>query len=214
MIGGPEPTSIPAHAPGGPVCGASHEAQHRPVRVGDVHRNPKVSTVMDVAMADTEFGAAIDHGRHLLCAPQHEGTDIEAVQDRTARTIFALAQTDHEPRFVIGKDDTSDCGVLEELVGQFQIEEVTHRQLDLADADDGQPHPVQCVKAPPPAVSPTPKVGVLSDLAAQTGPTEPAGTKLPPRKTWPATQRNSRSIAARSCQGEGAATAPPGTFAT
>ena len=64
--------------------------------------------------------------------------------------MFALAQPDHEPRFVIGKDDTSDCGVLKELVGQFQIEEVcvppgadrqvTHRQLDLADANNGELH--------------------------------------------------------------------------
>ena len=78
------------------------------------------------------------------------GTDIEAVQNRGASAVLALAQSDHEPRFVIGKDDTSDCGVLKEFVGQFQIEEVcvppgadrqvTHRQLDLTDADDGELH--------------------------------------------------------------------------
>ena len=45
-----------------PGVRAGHEAQHRPVRVGDVHRNPEVSAVMDVAMFNTELGAAIDHG--------------------------------------------------------------------------------------------------------------------------------------------------------
>ena len=133
-----------------PGVRTGHEAQHRPVRVGDVHRNPEVSAVIDVAMFNTELDAAIDHGRHLPRRPEHEGTHIEAVQIRTARTIFTLAEPDHEPRFVIGEDDTSDCTVLEELVGQFQIEEicvpsgadsqVTHRQLDLGDANDGQLH--------------------------------------------------------------------------
>src|SRR5688572_5202880 len=133
-----------------PGVRAGYEAQHRSVRVGDVQRNPEVSPVMDVAMFNTELVAAIDHGGHFLCRPEHEGTYIEAVQDRTARTIFALAQPDHEPRIVIGKDDTSDCAVLNELVGQFQVEEVcvppgadrqvSHRQLDLADADNGELH--------------------------------------------------------------------------
>src|SRR3954452_20486339 len=62
-----------------PGVRAGHEAQHRPVWVGDVHRNPEVSSVMHVAMFDTELCAAIDHGRHFLCRPEHEGTYIEAV---------------------------------------------------------------------------------------------------------------------------------------
>src|SRR3954471_9631523 len=90
-----------------PGVRAGHEAQPRPVRVGDVHRNPEVSAVIDVAMFNTELAASIDHGRHFLRRPEHEGTYIEAVQDRTARAIIALAQSDHEPRFVIGKNDTS-----------------------------------------------------------------------------------------------------------
>lgn len=161
-----------------PRVRAGHEAQHRPVRVGDVHCNPEVSAVMDGAMFNTEFGASIDHGGHFLSRPEHEGTDIEAVQDRTARTIFALAQPDHEPRCVIGKDDTSDCGVLEELVGQFQIEEVcvppgadrqvTHRQLDLADAHDGELHKLQSGKGVAArVVSLTPKVGGSSKIGGQ-----------------------------------------------
>ena len=57
---------------------AGHEAQHRTVRVGDVHRKPKVSAVMDVAMFNTELGAAIGHGRHFIWCPEHEGTYFEA----------------------------------------------------------------------------------------------------------------------------------------
>jgi len=131
------------------VC-AGHEAQHRPVRVGDVHRYPEVAAVVDVAVLDTKVGAAMDHGRYFLWRSEHEGTHIEAGQVRTARTVFALAQPDHESCFVIGKDDTSDCAVFEELVGQFQIEEVcvppgadrevTHRQLDLPDTNNGELH--------------------------------------------------------------------------
>jgi hypothetical protein len=51
---------------------------------------------------------------------------------------------------VVGEDHASDCSVLEELVGPFQVEEVcvpagagrqvTHGQLDLADADNGKLH--------------------------------------------------------------------------
>jgi len=153
-----------------PGVRACDKAQHRAVWVGYVHRNPKVPAVMDVAMFDTELGAAIDHRGHVLRHPKHEGTHVEAVQDRAARTVFTLAQTDHEPRFVIGKDDASDCPGLVELVGQFQVEqvcvppgadrEVTHRQLDLADANNGELHNCSVPKAPPPAVSLTPKVGL------------------------------------------------------
>jgi hypothetical protein len=129
---------------------ARHKAQHRSVRVRDIHRHPKGSPVIDVAMFNTQLDASIDDCGHFPCRPEHEGTYIEAVKDRPARAIFALAQPDHEPGLVIGKDDTSDFSVLKELVGQFQIEEVcvpprappqiTHRQLDLTDADNGQFH--------------------------------------------------------------------------
>src|SRR4051794_2803898 len=54
-----------------PGVRTGHEAQHRPIRVGDVHRNPEVSAVIDVAMFNTELDAAIDHGRHFLRRPEH-----------------------------------------------------------------------------------------------------------------------------------------------
>ena len=47
--------------------------------------------------------------------------------DRIARLEADKQRLERElakARFVIGKDDTSDCGVLKELVGQFQTEEV------------------------------------------------------------------------------------------
>ena len=41
------------------------------------------------------------------------------VENRTACAIPALTQPDHEPRFVIGKDDAPNRTVLDELVGQL-----------------------------------------------------------------------------------------------
>ena len=79
------------------MCAPATKRSTVPVRVGDVHRDPEVSAVIDVAMLDTELGQLIAHGGHVLRRPEHEGADVEAVEDRTARTMFALAQPDHEP---------------------------------------------------------------------------------------------------------------------
>ena len=88
--------------------------------------------------------------------PEHEGAHIEAAQVRSARAVVALTQADHEPCSVIGEDDTSNGAVLEELVGQVEVEEVGvppraarevgDRQFDLAHTDDGELHKGQCVK--------------------------------------------------------------------
>ena len=49
--------------------------------------------------------------------PQRERAHVEAAQVRGARAVVALAEANHEPCFMIGKDDASHCAVLKELVG-------------------------------------------------------------------------------------------------
>ena len=137
---------------------AGYEAQHGSVRIADVHRDTEVPAIMDLAVLNTELIAARDDDRHLIFRPEHERAYVEPIEDRTASAVSALAQTNDEPRFMVGKDHSPDVAVLEEFVGQLQIKQigvppgtdcqVAHRQLDLADADDGELHDCSVSNAP------------------------------------------------------------------
>ena len=74
-----------------------HEAQHRPVRVGDVHRNSEVPAVMDATMFNAELGAAIDHGRHFLCRPENDYALRQTAWQARGARVSCTAESEKRP---------------------------------------------------------------------------------------------------------------------